>query len=203
MSLPRLTTARLCIRACSRDDLDDILEMDIDPEVYQFSEMRRGRPAPERSLLRKAIRRELLSGSYQNLWAIEWRHQRGFLGVVGFSPGRIFTNVLAFRLGKSAWDQGIATEAASAALNYGFKVLRLPLIEAFAHHQNWRSHRVLVRIGMKQDGIAVLPRSPNSLVALRSITSPADPSAGETYLTYSIDRESYLQAPRASNENPS
>jgi RimJ/RimL family protein N-acetyltransferase len=194
MPLPRLTTARLCLRARSREDLDDILEMDIDPEVYRFSEIRRGYQPPDRSLMRKTIRRELLSGSSHNLWAIEWLHQRGLLGLIGFSAGKLFTNVLSFRLVRSAWGQGVATEAAHAVLDHGFQVLRLPLIEAFAHQQNKRSHRVLTKIGMKQDGIAaLLERSPLSVpVAPGSLPVPANSSAGEMYLSYSMDRASYV-----------
>jgi RimJ/RimL family protein N-acetyltransferase len=168
--------------------------MDTDPEVYHFSEVRRDHLMPERSLLRKTIRRELLSGSPQHFWAIEWLHQRDFLGLVGFSPGKLFTNVLSFRLARSAWGQGIATEAARAALDHGFKELRLPLIEAFAHQQNKPSHRVLSKIGLKPDGIAVLPQRSNLSVAVTpgSPARPANSFAGEMYLSYSLDRESYI-----------
>jgi RimJ/RimL family protein N-acetyltransferase len=204
MSLPRLSTVRLCLRARSRQDLDDILEMDLDPEVYHFSELRRDHLAPDRSLLRKTIRRELLSGSSQDFWAIEWLHQRGFLGLVGFSPGKLFTNVLSFRLVRSAWGQGIATEAARAILDHGLQVLRLPLIEAFVHQQNKQSHRVLSKIGMKPDGIAALPQRSilNLTRAPGSPALPANSSAGEMYLSYSLDRESYLSgAPRPPADN--
>jgi DNA-binding transcriptional LysR family regulator len=75
-------------------------------------------------------------------------------------------------------------------------VLRLPMIEAFAHQHNSRSHRVLIKIGMQQDGIAILPQrtAPDLPASLRSFALPASSGPGEIYFSYSKDRGSYVSA---------
>jgi RimJ/RimL family protein N-acetyltransferase len=143
--------------------------MDLDPEVYLFREMRRCHSAPDKSFLRKTIRRQIFSESPRDFWVIEWLSQPGFLGLAGFCPGQLWSNVLSFRLVRSAWDQGIATEAAHAVLGYGFRDLDLPFVVAFAHKENRRSHLVLNKIGMKPDGIAVLPQR-----SMLNVTKTAD-----------------------------
>lgn len=45
--------------------------------------------------------------------------------------------------------RGLATEAARACLEYGFRTLGLPRIVAFSREDNVVSHRVLEKIGMK------------------------------------------------------
>jgi RimJ/RimL family protein N-acetyltransferase len=72
MPLLRLDTSRLRLRTRSREDLDAILQMDLDPEVHRFSEVRVGQFEPERSVLRKAIRRQILSEQSRSFWIVEW-----------------------------------------------------------------------------------------------------------------------------------
>ena len=196
MPLLRLDTLRLRLRTWSREDLDAILQMDLDPEVHRFSEMRVGHFEPDRSVLRKAIRRQILSEQPRSFWVIEWRSRPGFLGLIGFSPGQLERNALSFRLVRSAWGQGIATEAARAVLDHGFGALNLPLIVAFAHKQNRRSHRVLSKIGMRLDGIAVLQQRSilNVPKAIRPIGSflNVDSSRGDMYLSYGLYRQNYV-----------
>lgn len=60
---------------------------------------------------------------------------------------------LSFWIGVDWWNQGYAAEAARSALDYGFNQLRLNRI--YAHHmiRNPASGRVLLKIGMKQEGL--------------------------------------------------
>lgn len=190
--MPLLTTARLRLRSVTRTDLDDIVQMDIDPEVYRFSELRRDVSVPERSQLRRTIRRELVSQSMQNFWAIEWLREPCFLGLIGFSPGKILTNVLAFRLMRSVWGRGIATEAATAVVDYGFSVLGFVLIEAFAHQHNARSHRVLSKINMKPNGIALLPQPAASSSIGSREASNIHVWADNRYVSFELDCRNYL-----------
>jgi [ribosomal protein S5]-alanine N-acetyltransferase len=59
---------------------------------------------------------------------------------------------LGYWIGVPFWRRGYATEAASAAVAFGFETLRLKRI--FAHHftGNVASQRVLEKIGMKHEG---------------------------------------------------
>ena len=55
---------------------------------------------------------------------------------------------VAWRLARFYWGHGYATEAATAALDYGFNELGLSEIVAVTVPANWRSRRVMERLGM-------------------------------------------------------
>jgi RimJ/RimL family protein N-acetyltransferase len=194
--LARLQTSRLCLRARTREDIDAILSMDLDPEVSRYSEMQRDESIFGVAALRKATRHQIRSQSPKHFWVIEQLGQPGLLGLIGFSPGRLGENVFSYRLARSAWDQGIATEAAREILDYGFRVLKRPLIVAFVHRDNMRSHRVLDKIGMKPHGIAVLAR--RSILNVAKANDPRgsflniNSQLGDPYLSYGMEREVYL-----------
>ena len=57
---------------------------------------------------------------------------------------------LGYGLAKPYWGQGIAREAASAALRYGFEVVKLPRIVAAIHEDNIASRRILKGLGMTE-----------------------------------------------------
>ena len=77
----------------------------------------------------------------------------GFIGVVGLesvSYEAHFTPAVevAWRLARAYWGRGYATEAARAALDYGFEQLGLTEIVALTVPANQRSRRVMERLGM-------------------------------------------------------
>ena len=59
---------------------------------------------------------------------------------------------LGWRLARSAWGRGLATEAASAARDDAFKRLALPELISIIHPENERSKRVAVKLGMRMRG---------------------------------------------------
>jgi RimJ/RimL family protein N-acetyltransferase len=66
-------------------------------------------------------------------------------------------NELGYRLIKSRWGQGLATEAAAVWLHYAFGELRLPEVIAFSHPDNVASVRVMEKNGftfLRADNIA-------------------------------------------------
>lgn len=88
-------------------------------------------------------------------WAVEVRGTGEFIGFAGLDPvddGMPFTGVeIGWRLARSAWGQGYATEAARAVLAYGFDTLGLPEILAVTTSTNHRSQAAMRRIGMIRD----------------------------------------------------
>ena len=98
-------------------------------------------------------------------WAVERRDDGMFLGFVGLSP--VGTDLpfapaveVAWRLQRSAWGQGYATEAAQGALTFGFKQLGLKDIVSFTAVVNQRSAAVMRRLGMNFEGTFEHPRLP-------------------------------------------
>ena len=90
------------------------------------------------------------------LWAVERKDTAGFIGYVGLWPATFpahFTPAVevGWRLAADQWGHGYATEAARAALAYGFDALGLDEIVSFTSNTNVRSWRVMERLGMRRD----------------------------------------------------
>ncbi len=88
------------------------------------------------------------------LWAVEADGE--FIGFTGLSVPRFtapFTPCveIGWRLARSAWGRGYATEAARASLEDGFGRAGLTEVVSFTAVQNVRSQAVMRRLGMTHD----------------------------------------------------
>ncbi len=88
------------------------------------------------------------------LWAVEVPGRADFIGFVGLSIPRFeahFTPCveIGWRLDRGYWGQGLATEAASRALDFAFGSLGLREVVSFTVPANQRSRRVMERLGMR------------------------------------------------------
>jgi RimJ/RimL family protein N-acetyltransferase len=89
-------------------------------------------------------------------WVVERQADRRVIGMAGlwdtFDGYPFGTRIqVGWRLASDAWGQGYATEAARAALDYGFDVLKLPEVIAITARSNLASQAVMGRIGMVLD----------------------------------------------------
>lgn len=91
-------------------------------------------------------------------WAVEIPDKCDFIGFVGlhtpkdslpFSP----CVEVGWRLAKAYWGNGYATEAAQAALNFGFATLGLKKIVSFTSAVNLPSISVMKKLGMQNTGL--------------------------------------------------
>jgi RimJ/RimL family protein N-acetyltransferase len=90
------------------------------------------------------------------LWAVERPADGRFLGFTGLALHTFeapFTPAveIGWRFAAEAWGHGYATEAARAALRYGFGTLGLDEILSWTTVANEPSRRVMERIGMTRD----------------------------------------------------
>jgi RimJ/RimL family protein N-acetyltransferase len=86
-------------------------------------------------------------------WVAEVPGEASFIGVVGLAVvgyKEHFTPAVevAWRLARAYWGRGYATEAARTSIDYGFGELGLDEIVALTVPANWRSRRVMERLGM-------------------------------------------------------
>ncbi|MGH7421190.1 MAG: GNAT family N-acetyltransferase, partial [Candidatus Rokuibacteriota bacterium] len=93
---------------------------------------------------------------------IEGRADRAFLGVGGLlrmpvgdppHPGEPSDVEVAYRLARSAWGRGVATEAARALVAYALGPLALPRVVAVTYPENHASQRVLDKLGFERRGL--------------------------------------------------
>lgn len=148
-----LQTERLVLREWRNEDLDPFASMNSDPEVMQFMPKLLSRD--ESVALIQRIRDHFHYYGF-GWWALEVREAQSFVGFVGLSIPRFeapFTPCveIGWRLAREAWGQGFATEAARAAVTFGFNKLGLNEILSFTVPDNVRSRSVMERLGMSHD----------------------------------------------------
>ena len=144
-----LKTPRLVIRQFTEDDVDNLFRLNSDPEVMRYL----GRPTP-----REVLRDEIIPfhlGVYRRFdrlgtWAAESASNGEFLGWFHFrAEDGDNTNIdLGYRLLRSAWNKGYATEGSKALINMGFTDLGVQRVYAHAMTANAASRRVLEKCGL-------------------------------------------------------
>ena len=149
-----LTTDRLPLRQWRDSDREPFAALNADPAVMEHFPALQTREQSD-ALIDRNIPE--LDGRGWGLWAMEVKDTGEFIGFTGlnvptfeapFLPGV----EIGWRMAKGAWGNGYATEAARAALAYGFGPAGLDEIVSFTATPNLPSQRVMQRIGMVHDG---------------------------------------------------
>jgi RimJ/RimL family protein N-acetyltransferase len=148
-----LQTPRLVLRQFIEDDVDNLFTLNSDPEVMRY--ITGGKPTP-----REEIRDQLIPfhlGVYGRLdrlgtWAAESSATGEFLGWFHFRPGHGSDDIanieLGYRLLRSAWNQGYATEGSRALVRMGFTDLGVERVFALTMAVNTGSRHVLEKCGL-------------------------------------------------------
>ena len=147
--MQEIETARLYLRQFTPDDLDDLYRIYSDPETMKYLTGVRTREATE-----IAIHTMLKRWEENNfgMWALVHKIDRKMIGRCGLAFLDKTPEVeLGYALDKVYWNQGLATEASFASLNYGFQILKLDRIVAIARPENIASQRVIQKVGMKYE----------------------------------------------------
>ena len=146
----QLRTARLLLRPFELTDVDDVWAYASDAEVAQY------RPLPDpytRNDAAEFVDRQLRTDWSRNLeFAIVYGRQ--VIGGISLHVNPEHeTAELGYLLGRRWWGKGLATEAARAAVDWGFRQFRLHKVYARAHVDNRRSWRVMQKLGMAREGV--------------------------------------------------
>lgn len=157
-----LETERLLLRRWRDEDRAPFAELNADPEVTRFL------LEPLDRLTSDALVDRIEVGFEANgfgLWAVELRSDASFIGFVGLSIPTFEATFLpgveiGWRLARTAWGHGYATEAASVALLDGFDRIGLDEIISFAAVENVASRRVMERVGLSHVDDFDHPRIP-------------------------------------------
>jgi ribosomal-protein-alanine N-acetyltransferase len=150
MSDLQLETPRLCLRLMRSSDLDDLLKIFGDPVVMaSFGGATFNREQMERWMQRN-IEHQNLRG--YGLFSVILKSEELLIGDCGLEH-MIVDGDQATELGydfrSDYWNQGFATEAATAVRDYAFNVLHLPCLISLIRVGNGASKRVSEKIGMR------------------------------------------------------
>lgn len=148
-----IRTARLALRAWKESDLAPFAALNADPAVMRYFPGVLTRA--ESDALAARISEHIAEHGF-GLWALERREDQSFVGFVGLVRTRFSSHFtpcvdLGWRLARQHWGKGYASEAARAAVHFGFERLGLREIVAFTVPDNTRSRRVMETIGMRHD----------------------------------------------------
>lgn len=148
---PTLETPRLVLRPMHAADVDPLLTIFADPKVMAaFDTM--------------PFDREQMTAWVQRNLDHQAEHGYGLFAVILKTNGELIGNCgleymdvagvevaeLGYDFRSAYWNQGYATEAATAVRDYAFHLLRLPRLISLIRQHNLPSQRVAEKIGMRR-----------------------------------------------------
>jgi RimJ/RimL family protein N-acetyltransferase len=148
-----LETERLVLRRFTEADVDHLFELDSDPNVMRY--INGGKPTP-----RHEIESDILPAFLDyydrfegyGFWAAIEKSTGEFLGWFHFRPKQgasLDEPELGYRLRKSAWGKGYATEGSRALIRKGFTELGVRRVVAETMVVNAASRRVMEKAGLE------------------------------------------------------
>jgi RimJ/RimL family protein N-acetyltransferase len=146
-----VTTERLSLRPLLPADAEDYAAMRFHPEVARWLPPAPGRAQEGDVVAAAQATIERFASSWEQRRLAPWGvfREGRLIGHAGLNFIEQFDGVeVLWALHPDAWGKGYATEAAGAALAYGFDTLELDSIFAITLEENRASRAVMERIGL-------------------------------------------------------
>lgn len=148
-----LETQRLLLRPFTEADVDNLFDLDADPEVMRFIN---GGVATPRELIRTRIlpwfMRRHGSSEAPGFWAALERASGAFIGWFGLHPEADRAPdelALGYRLNRNVWRRGYGTEGATALVDKAFRELGARRVFATTYSENLASRGVMEKCGLR------------------------------------------------------
>ena len=150
VTVPRLETARLALRAFEPSDVEPYVQMMADPDVCRF--LGDGRALDRADAWRQLA---MLIGHWElrgfGLWAVEERESGRFIGRIGCHEPEGWPGFeIGYVLAREVWGRGLAHEGAAVALAYARRELGRVSIISLIRPANRASIRVAERLGARR-----------------------------------------------------
>lgn len=144
----RIETERLILRPFTLDDIEPSYQMNLDAEVSKYTG---DGGVVSREEMHRRITHDVM-GDYQKhgfgRLAVELKSIGQFIGFCGLKYLDDYQEVdLGYRLVRSCWGKGMATEAARACVELGFGPLQLNRMMSMVLPENVGSVKVLEKLG--------------------------------------------------------
>jgi [ribosomal protein S5]-alanine N-acetyltransferase len=145
----------LILRPLTHADLGPLHELYADPAAMRYAGGPTGSLDESEERLQRFLDHQERHGF--SFWAVTDRETAAVLGDAGlihlaFRGPEV---EVGYRLKSPYWGKGYATEAARAAVAYGFGQLGLDRIVAVTHPENVASQRVLEKAGLAFEGMSL------------------------------------------------
>jgi len=148
-----LETDRLVLRYLTEEDVENLYALDADLEVMRY--LNNGRPHSRSQIVEKVLPHyfdhHVRYGDRYGFFAAIEKESERFIGWFHFRPYLANPDEieLGYRLVRSAWGKGYATEGSRALLRKGFVEFGIDTIVADTLVGNLRSRRVMEALGMR------------------------------------------------------
>lgn len=148
-----IETERLLLRDWTDSDAAPFAALNADPRVMEF--FAKALTREESDAVMADARARLATDGYGK-YATEEKSSGRFIGYIGLAPVDFEASFapaieIGWRLARTAWGNGYATESAKAVADHAFTNLGLAELVSFTTEWNRPSRRVMEKIGMTHD----------------------------------------------------
>lgn len=153
-NLPQLETERLILRKINMNDAKDLFAYGSNPEITKYVCWQTYKSKEDAvSFINKTL--EQYSNGAVSPWGIVIKEHNKLIGTCGFIRYDPDHNKgeLAYALSCDYWNKGIMTEAVKKIIEFGFENMDLNKVQARCIKENIGSEKVMIKSGMKFDGI--------------------------------------------------
>jgi len=149
--IPVLETERLLLRGFTQDDFEPFATIVADREVVRYLDC--GEPITREECWRGIA---VFIGHWHlrgyGWWAVQDRRTGDFLGRIGLYNPEGWPGIeVGWLLRREAWGAGLATEGATAALDFAFDVVGADHVISLIDPRNARSIQVAEKIGERYE----------------------------------------------------
>jgi len=150
---PTLETNRLLLVPLQMKHIDNLADLDSDPEVLRYITDGETRDRKHQEEAVPRVLNYMQENPGLGLWIAYLKETNEFIGwyILKHLPDDGEVEV-GFRLKKEFWSKGYSTEAGKALVNHGFESLGLKRIAAIVRPDNLASQAVIKNIGLKEEG---------------------------------------------------
>lgn len=154
---------RLGFRAWVNEDLEEFANLNADEEVMEHFPETLAKNEVEDFIRRL---KEHYSENGYTYYATEILETQEFIGMIGLAFQKYKTEFtpaidIGWRLKRTAWGKGYATEGAKRCLEYGFNELDIERIISICTINNRKSENVMKKMGMNKIGEFIHPEMIN------------------------------------------
>lgn len=152
--LQTLETERLILRKLTMRDANDVFDYASRPEVSKHVTWDYHRAIADSMAFVKSILLQY-EGGLPSPWGIVFKSNNKLVGTGGYHNWNIEHRraEIGYAISSDYWNKGIMTEALKEMLRFGFEAIALNRVEALCKVENAASEKVLLKCGMKFEGI--------------------------------------------------
>ena len=151
MSRIVLSTARVHLAEWAPEDAQALRPIATDPEVMRY--ISSGTPWTDEQI-QEFVGRQMRTAAERGycLWKLLLHNTARLAGLCGLQPLAGTPEIeIGWWLARDLWGLGLATEAARAALQFGWETARLTRVVAIAQRENRASCHVMEKLGMRYE----------------------------------------------------